>query len=58
MKKGGCAINPAMQDFSDRIRHHDLVDLFMRGAEFTWSNLQVDLVMCRLDRFLVCIYLV
>ena len=33
-------ISPAMGDFSDWIRHHDLFDLPLRGADFTWSNLQ------------------
>ena len=48
-KKGGCTISPAMKDFSDWIRHHDLFDLPSRGADFTWSNLQINPVMSRLD---------
>lgn len=51
-KRVGCVINPLMWTFSDWILHHDIVDLPLRGADFTWSNMQEDLVMCRLDRFL------
>ena len=43
----------AMREFSDWIRSNDLVDLPLRGADFAWSNMQRDLIMCRLDRFLV-----
>lgn len=42
-----------MRDFSDWIRNHGLVDLPLRGVNFTWSNMQENLVMYRLDRFLV-----
>ena len=49
-KKGGCTISPAMRDFSDWIRYHDLFDLPLRGADFTWSNWQKNPVMIRLDR--------
>ena len=42
-----------MRDFSDWICHHDLFDLPLRGADFTWSDLQKNAVMRRLDRFLV-----
>ena len=42
-----------MRGFNDWIQFHDLVDLPLRGADFTWSNMQTKPVMSRLDRFLV-----
>lgn len=47
-----CPINQAMKDFSDWILLHELVDLPLGGAEFTWSNNQEELSMSQLDRFL------
>ena len=52
-KKGGCAISPAMRDFSNWIRFHDLVDLPLRGTDFPWTDIQTDPVLSRLDRFLL-----
>lgn len=49
----GCSFSPVMQDFNDSIRHHDLFNLPLRGSDFTWSNMQENPVMSRLDRFLV-----
>lgn len=42
-----------MLDYSDWIKNHDLVDLPLRRAEFAWSNMEMDLVMSCLYRFLV-----
>lgn len=51
--RGGCFVVPAMRDFNDWISLHDLVDLPLQGAGFTWSNKQNEPVMSHLDRFLV-----
>lgn len=53
-KKGGSVITSALRDFSDWIRRNYLVDLPFQGADFTWSNMQRDPIVRRLDRFLVC----
>lgn len=52
-RKGGCTTSRAMKDFSDWIRHHELVDLPLRGVKNTWFNKQEEPTMSRLDRFLV-----
>lgn len=51
-KRKGCRrISGPMQRFSDWIDHMELIDL--GGATFTWSNMQDDPSLARLDRFLV-----
>ena len=52
-RKGGCSMNSAMRDFSDWIHQHDLIDLPLSGAKFTWTNNQQDPMMSQLDRFVV-----
>ena len=52
-RKEGYSISPSMRDFNNWIRSRDLCNFPLRGAEFTWSNLQECPVMSRLDRFLV-----
>lgn len=52
-EKGGCHVNKAMKDFSDEIRHHELVDLPLGGAKYAWFNKQVEPKINRLDKFLV-----
>ena len=52
-KRGGSVITSAMRDFSDWIWSNDLVDLPLRAADFTWSNMRRDPIISRLDRFLV-----
>lgn len=52
-KKRGSVITSAMRDFSDWIRSNDLVDLPLRAADFTWSNMQREPIISRLDWFLV-----
>lgn len=54
-KKVGCSISPAMRVFFrlDWIQSQEFNDLPLGGAKYTWSNMQDDPVMCRLDRFLV-----
>ncbi|XP_026431387.1 uncharacterized protein LOC113328521 [Papaver somniferum] len=52
-KKNCTKISRSMTQFNDFIEHHNLVDLPLKGARFTWSNGQSNPVMCRLDRFLI-----
>ena len=40
-----------MREFNDWINFHDIVDLPLRCAKFTWSNLQETPEMSRLDHF-------
>ncbi|KAL7212903.1 hypothetical protein ACSBR2_015574 [Camellia fascicularis] len=48
----GNRIKRVMSDFDGFIRESELVDPPLFNAKFTWSNLQENLVCCRLDRFL------
>ncbi|RVW34589.1 hypothetical protein CK203_079345 [Vitis vinifera] len=51
-KLGGSRLTPSMKDFDDFIRDCELIDLPLRSASFTWSNMQENPVCKRLDRFL------
>ncbi|RVW35116.1 hypothetical protein CK203_085887 [Vitis vinifera] len=51
-KLGGSRLTPSMKDFDDFISDYELIDLPLRSASFTWSNMQVNPVCKRLDRFL------
>ena len=51
-KLGGSRLTPSMKDFDDFISDCELIDLPLRSASFTWSNMQVNPVCKRLDRFL------
>ena len=42
-----------MQEVHDFIKYSALVDLPLRGGDFTWSRSGGDAVLSRLDRFLV-----
>ena len=48
----GSKVTPSMRDFDDFIRECELIDLPLRNASFTWSNLQENPVCKRLVRFL------
>ncbi|XP_026384706.1 uncharacterized protein LOC113280273 [Papaver somniferum] len=52
-KKNCKTITRSMQKFNHFIVEHDLIDLPLKGARYTWSNGQANTVMCRLDRFLI-----
>ncbi|XP_026451679.1 uncharacterized protein LOC113352009 [Papaver somniferum] len=52
-KKNCNKITSSMKMFSKFIVEHDLIDLPLKGARYTWSNGQANPVMCRLDRFLI-----
>ncbi|XP_026420155.1 uncharacterized protein LOC113316149 [Papaver somniferum] len=52
-KKGCTKITKSMRDFANFIYTHDLIDLPMKVSRYTWSNGQSNLVMSRLDRFLL-----
>lgn len=51
-KLNGISTNKSMRDFDSFISDCDLIDLSLSNARFTWSNLQENLVCCKLDRFL------
>ncbi|KAL6322627.1 hypothetical protein AAG906_014299 [Vitis piasezkii] len=51
-KLGGSRLTPSMKDFDDFISDCELIDLPLRSASFTWSNMQENPVCKRLDRFL------
>ncbi|RVW74640.1 hypothetical protein CK203_052072 [Vitis vinifera] len=51
-KMGGSRLTPSMKDFDDFISDCGLIDLPLRSASFTWSNMQENPVCKRLDRFL------
>ncbi|RVX12865.1 LINE-1 retrotransposable element ORF2 protein [Vitis vinifera] len=51
-KLGGSRLTPSMKDFDDFIRDCELIDLPLRSASFTWSNMQENPVCKRLDCFL------
>jgi len=42
-----------MQEFHDFINYSALVDLHLRGGDFTWSRSGEDAICSRLDCFLV-----
>ncbi|XP_058096321.1 uncharacterized protein LOC131241982 [Magnolia sinica] len=46
-------VSSAMEEFSDWIQSHELVDLPLFGARFTWSNGRQTPIQSRLDRFLL-----
>ncbi|XP_026438856.1 uncharacterized protein LOC113337381 [Papaver somniferum] len=52
-KKNCRKITRSMLKFNKFIVEHDLIDLPLKGARYTWSNGQSNPVMCRLDRFLI-----
>ncbi|XP_026444360.1 uncharacterized protein LOC113344647 [Papaver somniferum] len=52
-KKNCTRITRSMTQFNLFIDQHDLIDLPLKGARYTWSNGQANPVMCRLDRFLI-----
>lgn len=52
-KKGCNKITKSMRYFANFIYTHDLIDLPMKGARYTWSNRQSNPVMFSLDRFLL-----
>ncbi|XP_026405612.1 uncharacterized protein LOC113300621 [Papaver somniferum] len=52
-KKNCNKITSSMKNFNEFIIEHDLIDLPLKGARYTWSNGQTNPVMCRLDRFLI-----
>ncbi|XP_026405470.1 uncharacterized protein LOC113300482 [Papaver somniferum] len=52
-KKHCSRITRSMLNFNKFIVEHDLIDLPLKGARFTWSNGQSNPVMCRLDKFLI-----
>ncbi|KAJ9675680.1 hypothetical protein PVL29_024549 [Vitis rotundifolia] len=51
-KLGGSSFTSSMRDFDGFIRDCELLDLPLRNAPFTWSNMQESPVCKRLDRFL------
>ncbi|XP_026438258.1 uncharacterized protein LOC113336798 [Papaver somniferum] len=52
-KKGCTKISRIMKCFNKFISSHDLIDLPLKGAGFTWSNGQANPIMSRLGRFLI-----
>ncbi|XP_026438254.1 uncharacterized protein LOC113336795 [Papaver somniferum] len=42
-----------MRRFDSFLRRHELCDLPLNGGLFTWSNMQIPPILCRLDRFVV-----
>ncbi|XP_026429782.1 uncharacterized protein LOC113326232 [Papaver somniferum] len=52
-KKNCARITRSMKKLNKFIVEHDLIDLPLKGARYTWSNGQTNPVMCRLDRFLI-----
>lgn len=52
-KKNCKKITRSMRKFNEFIVEHDLIDLPLKGARYTWSNGQANPIMCRLDRFLI-----
>ena len=51
---GACPSN-ATAEFLDFINQSALVDLTLRGGDFTWSRSGTDSVASRLDRFFVSV---
>ena len=51
-KLGNSSFTSSMRDFDDFIRDCELIDLPLRNAPFTWSNMQESPMCKRLDRFL------
>ncbi|XP_026451352.1 uncharacterized protein LOC113351613 [Papaver somniferum] len=51
-KKNCKNITKSMKGFASFIDEHDLIDLSLKGARYTWSNNQSNPIMCKLDRFL------
>jgi len=52
-RSSGVGYSAAMEEFSDFIFMHNLVDLPLEDGQFTWSNNQEDQIWSRIDRFLV-----
>ncbi|XP_026433507.1 uncharacterized protein LOC113330930 [Papaver somniferum] len=52
-KKNSSKFTKSMKSFSSFIAQHELINLPLKGARYTWSNNQSNPVMCRLDIFLL-----
>ena len=52
-KSSGVCPSNAMAEFRDFINHRALMDLPLRGGDFTWSRSGVESLTSRLDRFIV-----
>lgn len=52
-RKGCHRISSHMHRFSSWIDELELIDLPLGGAFFTWSNMQENMSLARLDRFLI-----
>lgn len=52
-RKGSRRISSQMHRFSSWIDELELIDLPLGGAFFTWSNMQENMSLARLDRFLI-----
>jgi len=52
-RSSGAGYFAAMEEFSDFIFMHNLVDLPLEDGQFTWSNNQEDQIWSRIDRLLV-----
>lgn len=53
-ERSGCShYTSDMEDFSNWVDHHSLIDLQLNGGKFTWYSHQDTLTLSRLDRFLV-----
>lgn len=52
-RKGCSRISPQMHRFSNWIDELELIDLPLGGAEFTWSSVQDNPRLARLDRFFI-----
>ncbi|XP_026416134.1 uncharacterized protein LOC113311518 [Papaver somniferum] len=52
-KKNCSKVTKSMKSFASFIEKHELIDLPLKGARYTWSNNQSVPIMCRLDRFLL-----
>lgn len=53
-KNGNSIITGIMGDFNEFSTEHNVLDLEIKGAEYTWSNRQPECVLCKLERFLIC----
>ena len=51
-KLGGSRLTPNMRDFDGFIRECELIDLLLRNASLSWSNMQDSPICKRLGRFL------
>lgn len=53
-RKGCSRISRGMQDFGEFIKNHDLIDLPIHGAKYTWISSSSIHSSSKLDRFVVC----